>query len=97
VLFLFGLFGYYIQTQFFNENFIVLILSLFFGMMIGIYFMYNRAKKLSNIKVEEEKIQFKNILTSKEKKTQDRIQKIQKEIQDYGNFLDSKLKGKKRK
>ncbi len=92
VLFVFGVVGYYIQTFFFKENFIVLVLFLFFGMSTGIYFMFKRAKKLSHIQIEDKEFKINSLITNKEKETEERIKKVRKEIEEYEKILDKRLK-----
>lgn len=92
VLLFFGIVGYYIQTLFFKENFIVLVLFLFVGMGIGVYFMFQRAKKLSQIRIEDKEFNINSIFSNQEKQTEERIKKAQKEIEEYGKILEKRLK-----
>lgn len=94
VLLFFGITGYYIQVYFFEHNFLVLVLFLFFGMIVGIYFMYKRSKRLRNIEIEDKEFRVKNFLTDRDKETQERIKKVQSELKEFGKFLDEKLKDK---
>lgn len=91
VLLFFGISGYYIQVNFFEQNYLVLILFLFFGMVVGIYFMYKRSKKLTNVEIEDKEYRIKDFLTNRDKETQERIEKVQSELREFGKFIDEKL------
>ncbi|GIX43066.1 MAG: hypothetical protein KatS3mg129_2799 [Leptospiraceae bacterium] len=92
-LLFFGIVGYLIQYHFFQDNPLVLILSMFVGMMIGIYYMYNRAKNLSKIRISKlKKESINQFFYNREKQTKERIEKTRKEIEDTKEKLDKYFK-----
>jgi F0F1-type ATP synthase assembly protein I len=88
-LLFFGIVGYLVQKKLFDDNPMVLTISIFIGMMVGIYYMYNRTKNISKIRIAKLKKESMNqIFFNREKETKERIEKTKKEIKDYTKKMD---------
>lgn len=92
-LLFFGIIGYFVEHQWFKDNSLILIFSLFIGMMIGIYYMYKRAKSLSQISISKiKKESFSTFFIDREKQTKERIEKTKKDIEESQKKLNKYLK-----
>jgi F0F1-type ATP synthase assembly protein I len=92
-LLFFGIVGYLVQKKLFDDNPMVLTISIFIGMMVGIYYMYNRTKNISKIRIAKLKKESMNqVFFNREKETKERIEKTKKEIKDYTKKMDQYFK-----
>jgi len=92
-LLFFGIIGYFVGHHWFKDNSLILIFSLFIGMMIGIYYMYKRAKSLSQISISKiKKESLSTFFIDREKQTKERIEKTKKDIEESQKKLNKYLK-----
>ncbi len=92
-LLFFGIVGYFVQKKLFDDNPLILIISLFVGMMVGIYYMYNRTRNISKIRIAKLKKESMNqVFLNREKETKERIEKTKKEIEHYTKKMDRYFK-----
>lgn len=92
-LFFFAVMGYYIQNYFFKDNFIILTLFIFLGLIVGLLYMYKKVRFLSSVKVSNTvKKTIGNIFFAREKETQKRIQNVREDLREYEKKMEELLK-----
>ncbi len=94
-LLFFGVLGYFLQLYFIDHP-LVMVISIFAGLMIGIYYMYRRANVLSSVQIKKEKSSIDSIVFKNEELTKNRIEQLKKEIKEQDNKMQKFFNSKKK-
>ncbi|MCS7206199.1 MAG: hypothetical protein NZ853_10925 [Leptospiraceae bacterium] len=95
-LILFFFFGFLLQKYVFDGSPFVLILSVLVGFSLGMYFLYQRSKRLSSASLKDlKKQEIRGFLFRREKDYQQKMEELQKKIQETENHLEKFIKKNK--
>ncbi len=88
-LLFFAFAGYFLMNQFYKENYLVFLIFIFMGFFSGIYYIYKRAKSLSEYKLLKEN---SSNIFRKENSVEKKILEVRKELNEYDKLMQSRFK-----
>ncbi len=93
-LLFFGVVGYFLQLYFIDSP-LVMVISIFTGLVIGIYYMYRRANELSSVQIKKENTSIDSVYKNEEL-TKNRIEQLKKELKEQESKMQKFFNSKKK-